>query len=131
MPFFLCKYENIISDGAGSIDIRFAGETGPTNTKCKSADAVCCLHPEPRPLPEYVAELIAEPYYPSCGHRNPEGIGFAIEGFKVRQYYRKVSSASRSHVVNRSRHGQLYLFCYMTLETSCLVCGLYALQCTD
>ncbi|XP_043242993.1 prophage side tail fiber protein homolog StfR-like isoform X2 [Amphibalanus amphitrite] len=82
VPFYLCKDENIISDGAGQIDIRFGAGAGPSNTKCRHFESVCCLHPELRPVPEIVAELTAEPYYPSCGRRNPEGIGFAIEGFK-------------------------------------------------
>lgn len=82
VPYYLCKDENIISDGAGQIDIRFGDAPGPTNSKCSHFESVCCLKPEDRPLPWIVEELTAEPYYPNCGKRNPEGFGFGIQGFK-------------------------------------------------
>lgn len=81
VPYYLCNNNKIITDGVGLIDIRV--RDGP----CNSYLDACCLPvnrveqpitPAPVLLPEPTPGEVAQ--YASCGHRNPDGVGFRITG---------------------------------------------------
>jgi len=70
VPYYLCSTNNtIITDGYGLIDIREQGD-------CSSYLDVCCN------LPDTIDKPIHPTPIPSrgCGFRNPNGVGFRIEG---------------------------------------------------
>ncbi|XP_071543203.1 phenoloxidase-activating factor 2-like [Panulirus ornatus] len=79
VPYYLCREGNIITDGAGLIDIRIGnGEATRSTSECPQFLDVCCKAPEttPPPPPEYE---------PKCGRRNLQGVHARILGFQENQ----------------------------------------------
>ncbi|XP_071543201.1 phenoloxidase-activating factor 2-like [Panulirus ornatus] len=80
VPYYLCKDGNIITDGAGLIDVRFGGndEKQRTSSECPRLLDVCCKAAEttPPPLPAY---------QPKCGRRNLQGVHARVLNFKNNQ----------------------------------------------
>nr|ACB41380.1 serine proteinase-like 2b [Pacifastacus leniusculus] len=81
VPYYLCREGDIVTDGAGLIDIRFGGNTTVTrsSSECPQFLDVCCNNPQtvvpPTPIP----------YTSDCGRRNPQGVNARILGFKDNQ----------------------------------------------
>ena len=82
VPYYQCREDNIVTDGAGLIDIRFGGKANDsgetvTHSECKSFIDVCCRdkNAKPDPLPTEA------PYQPRCGRRNEFGVNARITGF--------------------------------------------------
>ncbi|XP_063607380.1 phenoloxidase-activating factor 2-like [Penaeus indicus] len=82
VPYYLCNEGNVITDGAGLIDIRFGNsqKTNDTSTRsssdCPQFLDVCCTNPNP---PDVVTPA---PYSPRCGKRNSQGFDVRITGFR-------------------------------------------------
>lgn len=100
VPYYLCKEGEIITDGAGIIDIRNKPSRNATATKpkrqapppppnglvggnCPGSIEVCCRAPMTEPVPELVPEPPVGPKYVStCGVRNADGLNVRITNFK-------------------------------------------------
>ncbi|XP_043201698.1 uncharacterized protein LOC122370294 [Amphibalanus amphitrite] len=84
VPYYLCKDGDIVTDGAGLIDMRFGGddEDSKSNSQCPNFLDVFCRVPLTEPDPDILGELTEYEYQPSCGHRNPEGVSIILDGFK-------------------------------------------------
>nr|WGW06500.1 prophenoloxidase activating factor [Macrobrachium nipponense] len=86
VPYYLCREGNIITDGAGLIDIRIgpnrSGASGDTvsSSECPQFLDVCCNSPETEPIP-----IPNPPIQQKCGLRNEEGVHTRILGFKDNQ----------------------------------------------
>ncbi|XP_071543204.1 LOW QUALITY PROTEIN: phenoloxidase-activating factor 2-like [Panulirus ornatus] len=81
VPYYLCKDGNIITDGAGLIDIRFGNaDSKQSNSECPQYLDVCCTLLEPNPTTPK-----PDTYKPRCGQRNPEGVNARILGFEENQ----------------------------------------------
>ncbi|KAK7074091.1 hypothetical protein SK128_015686 [Halocaridina rubra] len=89
VPYYLCREGNIVTDGAGLIDIRIGPNRNSTETRTTSSSEceqfldVCCNDPEAKPLP------IPDPIPPEnklqCGVRYEEGVHTRILGFADNQ----------------------------------------------
>lgn len=85
VPYYLCREGNIITDGAGLIDIRIGPRRNDTatrttsNSECPNFLDVCCSSPETAttPAPPKVEQ--------GCGVRNELGVHTRILGFKDNQ----------------------------------------------
>ncbi|XP_076054682.1 phenoloxidase-activating factor 2-like [Oratosquilla oratoria] len=82
VAYYLCEEGEIITDGAGLIDIRF-GNTGNStrrsHSECPNFLDVCCRKPlTSTPKPETI-------YEPRCGQRNEHGVHARIQGFNDTQ----------------------------------------------
>lgn len=82
VPYYLCQKDEIITDGASLIDIRFGGSSANdseplSHSECPSYIDVCCRDPTSPPDPP-----TPEPYVPRCGRRNDRGINVRITGFQ-------------------------------------------------
>ncbi|XP_037082744.1 phenoloxidase-activating factor 2-like [Pollicipes pollicipes] len=81
VPYYLCREEEIVTDGAGLIDIRFGNnqlenDTAPlTHSECGNFIDVCCRDPMAKP------EIKEPEYVPRCGRRNEFGVNARIVGF--------------------------------------------------
>ncbi|XP_037083401.1 phenoloxidase-activating factor 2-like [Pollicipes pollicipes] len=81
VPYYLCREEEIVTDGAGLIDIRFGNnqldnDTAPlTHSECANFIDVCCRDPMAKP------EIKEPEYVPRCGRRNDFGVNARIVGF--------------------------------------------------
>lgn len=99
VPYYLCSEGQIITDGAGIIDIRkkpSANSTVPKVEKrdvtpqnelvggnCPGSVEVCCKMPTSQPVPEIVPNVPLGPKYIStCGVRNANGLNVRITNFK-------------------------------------------------
>jgi len=71
VPYYLCQDDQVITDGAGIIDIRTAPE-------CATFLDICCTNPHPIPP----VTPSPDPYVSRCGVRNTNGIDVRIQGFK-------------------------------------------------
>eukprot|EP00397_Hematodinium_sp_SG-2012_P041536 GEMP01045768.1.p1 GENE.GEMP01045768.1~~GEMP01045768.1.p1 ORF type:complete len:431 (+),score=33.44 GEMP01045768.1:68-1294(+) len=79
VPYYLCREGDIITDGAGLINIRFGNNTtGQSNSECPQFLDVCCNNPEDKVIP-------VDQYVPRCGQRNPQGVNARITGFADNQ----------------------------------------------
>jgi len=83
VPYYLCRDNEIITDGAGLIDIRFgqnknndSADTSQTHSECSKFIDVCCRDPNAK-----IIEPTPEPYRPQCGRRNEFGVNARISGF--------------------------------------------------
>ncbi|CAL4077159.1 unnamed protein product [Meganyctiphanes norvegica] len=84
VPYYQCQDGEIITDGAGLIDIRVGNRSAPAgaaspavSTTCELFLDVCCRVPNVNPGP------IGPPAYTAgCGRRNVEGIHARISGFQ-------------------------------------------------
>lgn len=73
VPRFLCKNEQIITDGTGIIDIRIdGGDCGYLEVCCEINNKTTTPIISPVPPVQHVG----------CGYRNPDGVGFRIIGDK-------------------------------------------------
>lgn len=85
VAYYMCKEEDIVTDGANLIQIRFKnGLDEPlTNSKCRNFLDVCCSSPLQRPDVTVTSNLMMnDDYEPKCGNRNQEGLSVFLEGFK-------------------------------------------------
>ncbi|XP_032790304.2 phenoloxidase-activating factor 2 [Daphnia magna] len=103
VPYYLCNEGQIITDGAGIIDIRKKPPTrnvtieaksirkrdvppvpnGLVGGNCPGSIEVCCKMPTPEPIPEIVPTVPLGPKYVStCGVRNGDGLNVRITNFK-------------------------------------------------
>lgn len=103
VPYYLCNEGEIITDGAGIIDIRkkpVANANATTEAaalrkrevpspndlvggNCPGSVEVCCKMPTSQPIPEIVAPVPLGPKYVStCGMRNADGLNVRITNFK-------------------------------------------------
>lgn len=73
VPRYLCKNEQIITDGTGVIDIRIGGDT------CGYLE-VCCEIQNKTTTP--IIPIVPPIQHEGCGYRNPDGVGFRIIGDK-------------------------------------------------
>ncbi|XP_063841593.1 phenoloxidase-activating factor 2-like isoform X2 [Scylla paramamosain] len=83
VPYYLCRDNNIVTDGAGIIDIRIGGQKDNvtrSTSECPSFLDVCCTSP----LPSTTTPPPA-PYRSDCGKRNYQGIDVRIQGFQDNQ----------------------------------------------
>ncbi|XP_043204274.1 phenoloxidase-activating factor 2-like [Amphibalanus amphitrite] len=83
VPYYLCEDGQIVTDGAGVIDLRFGGTGGDQHIQhsdCKEQyTSVCCADPQRVPV---IPEPIKQPYQPVCGRRNAFGIHARIVGIQ-------------------------------------------------
>ncbi|XP_046450409.1 phenoloxidase-activating factor 2-like [Daphnia pulex] len=103
VPYYLCNEGQIITDGAGIIDIRKKPPTKNVTTEakaitkrdvlpaqndlvggnCPGSIEVCCKMPTPERIPEIVPTVPLGPKYIStCGMRNGDGLNVRITNFK-------------------------------------------------
>lgn len=112
VPYYLCKEDQIITDGAGIIDIRMrptkldnsslSSETADKIVKrevppsvsekaeklvggnCLGSTEVCCKAPTVKPNPEIIAPIqsAGSKYISTCGQRNGDGLNVRITNFK-------------------------------------------------
>ncbi|KAK8725356.1 hypothetical protein OTU49_010826 [Cherax quadricarinatus] len=109
VPYYLCKEGDIITDGAGLIDIRFGGNitTSRSNSECPEFLTVCCNNPLEKVPP------ITEQYSSACGRRNPQGVNARILGFKDNQAqfgeFPWMTAVLRQEVVTTDKPVNLYV----------------------
>lgn len=83
VPYYLCREDSIVTDGAGLIDIRFGSHKDQpsdeplTHSECPNYIDVCCSAPIEK-------ENITDPkYIPQCGRRNEFGVNARL--FKLKK----------------------------------------------
>ena len=97
VPYYLCNEGQIVTDGAGIIDIRKKPTANNVTAKsvtkrdvpqlvggnCPGSIEVCCKMPPSQPVPEIVPPVPLGPKYLStCGVRNADGLNVRITNFK-------------------------------------------------
>ena len=82
VPYFRCNQSDIVSDRLGVFNVRInanqfeADHEILTHSECERFGDVCCTDPHSGHPPP------PEPYVPTCGQRNPDGLRARITGFK-------------------------------------------------
>jgi len=80
VPYYQCNNGEIITDGAGLIDIRNGfGALNAEDAKCPGFLDVCCKDPD------HVAKPREPIHEPRCGRRNAQGLQTRITGFHERE----------------------------------------------
>lgn len=82
VPYYLCTDNQIITDGAGIIDIR-VGEDTSVDNECPNYLDTCCEKTSVVVEPPPTATPVPPTTGYKCGLRNADGLGFRITGGKA------------------------------------------------
>lgn len=89
VPYYQCADGEIVTDGAGLIDIRRGNRSAPADavaspvtTQCELFLDVCCRVPSDVPVTPGPDKL---PFVSKCGKRNSNGIDVRITGFEGKE----------------------------------------------